>query len=40
MAPIHHHFELAGWPEPKVIVRFWIVSFVFAILALSTLKLR
>jgi phospho-N-acetylmuramoyl-pentapeptide-transferase len=40
MAPIHHHFELLGWPEPKVIVRFWIISFVFAILALSTLKLR
>lgn len=40
MAPIHHHFELKGWPETKVIVRFWIVSLVFAILALATLKLR
>jgi len=40
MAPIHHHFELKGWPEPKVIVRFWIISVVLAILALSTLKLR
>ncbi len=40
MAPIHHHFELSGWPETKVIVRFWIVSLIFAILALSTLKLR
>jgi phospho-N-acetylmuramoyl-pentapeptide-transferase len=40
MAPIHHHFELLGWPEPKVIVRFWIVSIVFSILALATLKLR
>ncbi len=40
MAPIHHHFELSGWAEPKVIVRFWIISFVFAVLALSTLKLR
>jgi phospho-N-acetylmuramoyl-pentapeptide-transferase len=40
MAPIHHHFELVGWPEPKVIVRFWIVSFILGILALSTLKLR
>ncbi len=40
MAPLHHHFELLGWPEPKVIVRFWIISFVLAILALSTLKLR
>jgi phospho-N-acetylmuramoyl-pentapeptide-transferase len=40
MAPIHHHFELLGWPEPKVIVRFWIASFVFAVIALSALKLR
>jgi phospho-N-acetylmuramoyl-pentapeptide-transferase len=40
MAPIHHHFELKGWAEPKVIVRFWIVSIILAILALSTLKLR
>ena len=40
MAPIHHHYELKGWPETKVIVRFWIVSLVFAILALATLKLR
>jgi phospho-N-acetylmuramoyl-pentapeptide-transferase len=40
MAPIHHHFELMGWPETKVIVRFWIVSLVFAILALATIKLR
>ncbi len=40
MAPIHHHFELLGWPEPKVIVRFWIISIVLSILALATLKLR
>jgi phospho-N-acetylmuramoyl-pentapeptide-transferase len=40
MAPIHHHFELLGWPEPQIIVRFWIVSVVGALLALSTLKLR
>jgi phospho-N-acetylmuramoyl-pentapeptide-transferase len=40
MAPIHHHFELLGWPEPKVIVRFWIVSIFFAILGIATLKLR
>jgi phospho-N-acetylmuramoyl-pentapeptide-transferase len=40
MAPIHHHFELIGWPEPQIIVRFWIVSIVCALLALSTLKLR
>ncbi|MFK5925526.1 MAG: phospho-N-acetylmuramoyl-pentapeptide-transferase [Desulfuromusa sp.] len=40
MAPIHHHFELKGWPEPKIIVRFWIISIVLALIALSTLKLR
>jgi phospho-N-acetylmuramoyl-pentapeptide-transferase len=40
MAPIHHHFELLGWPEPQIIVRAWIVSVVCALLALSTLKLR
>jgi phospho-N-acetylmuramoyl-pentapeptide-transferase len=40
MAPIHHHFELAGWAEPKVIVRFWIVSILLGLLAISTLKLR
>ena len=40
MAPIHHHFELKGWPEPKVIVRFWIISFALALVALATLKLR
>jgi phospho-N-acetylmuramoyl-pentapeptide-transferase len=40
MAPIHHHFELLGWPEPQIIVRFWIVSIICAVLALSTLKLR
>jgi len=40
MAPIHHHFELKGWAEPKVIVRFWIISFVLALVALATLKLR
>lgn len=40
MAPLHHHFELAGWAEPKVIVRFWIVAVMFALLGLSTLKLR
>lgn len=40
MAPIHHHFELLGWPEPQIIVRFWIVSIICALVALSTLKLR
>ncbi len=40
MAPIHHHYELKGWPEPQIIVRFWIISFICAVVALSTLKLR
>jgi phospho-N-acetylmuramoyl-pentapeptide-transferase len=40
MAPIHHHFELKGWAEPKVIVRFWIVSIMLALATLATLKLR
>ena len=40
MAPLHHHFELLGWSEPKIIVRFWIISFILALLSLTTLKLR
>jgi phospho-N-acetylmuramoyl-pentapeptide-transferase len=40
MAPIHHHFELAGWPEPRVIVRFWIVTVVLVLFGLATIKLR
>ncbi|MDH5637122.1 MAG: phospho-N-acetylmuramoyl-pentapeptide-transferase [Nitrospinota bacterium] len=40
MAPLHHHFEQLGWPEPQVIVRFWVVAIVFAMISLSTLKLR
>jgi phospho-N-acetylmuramoyl-pentapeptide-transferase len=40
MAPIHHHFELKGWPEPKVIVRFWIIGIMLALLSLATLKVR
>jgi phospho-N-acetylmuramoyl-pentapeptide-transferase len=40
MAPIHHHFEKKGWPEPKVVVRFWIISILLALVALSSLKLR
>ena len=40
MAPIHHHFELKGWPEPRVIVRFWIISFVLVLIGLATLKVR
>ncbi len=40
MAPLHHHFELKGWPEPRVIVRFWIISFILVLFGLATLKLR
>jgi phospho-N-acetylmuramoyl-pentapeptide-transferase len=40
MAPLHHHFELLGWSESKVITRFWIMALVFALFALTTLKLR
>jgi phospho-N-acetylmuramoyl-pentapeptide-transferase len=40
MAPIHHHFELSGWPEPKIIVRFWIVSILLALITLVSLKVR
>ena len=40
MAPLHHHFELKGWAEPKVIIRFWILAVLFALMSLSTLKLR
>jgi phospho-N-acetylmuramoyl-pentapeptide-transferase len=40
MAPIHHHYELKGWAEPKIIVRFWIISIILALVAVSTLKLR
>ena len=40
MAPLHHHFELIGWSESKIIVRFWIVALVFALFSLTTLKLR
>jgi phospho-N-acetylmuramoyl-pentapeptide-transferase len=40
MAPIHHHYELKGWPEPQIIVRFWIVSIILALVSLSLLKLR
>ncbi|MDE1152963.1 MAG: phospho-N-acetylmuramoyl-pentapeptide-transferase [Micavibrio sp.] len=40
MAPIHHHFEKEGWPETKVVIRFWIISIIFALIGLSTLKLR
>ena len=40
MAPLHHHFELLGWPESKVVIRFWIIGALFALLTLSTLKIR
>jgi phospho-N-acetylmuramoyl-pentapeptide-transferase len=40
MAPLHHHFELKGWPEPRVIVRFWIVTFILVLVGLSSLKIR
>ncbi len=40
MAPIHHHFEQLGWSEPQIVVRFWIIAFVLALIGLSSLKLR
>ena len=40
MSPIHHHFELAGWSESKVVIRFWIVALIFSLMSLATLKLR
>lgn len=40
MAPLHHHYELMGWPEPKTVIRFWILGGIFAIIALSTLKIQ
>ena len=40
MAPLHHHFELIGWPEPKVTIRFWIIAIVLSLIALASLKLR
>ena len=40
MAPIHHHFELKGWPEPKIIVRFWIITVILVLIGLATLKIR
>ena len=40
MAPLHHHFELSGWDESKVVIRFWILALIFSLLSLATLKLR
>ena len=40
MAPLHHHFEMLGWQEPKIVVRLWIVGIIFGLLGLATLKVR
>ena len=40
MAPIHHHFEKKGWAEPQVVIRFWIISLILALIGLATLKIR
>ncbi|MDP6218404.1 MAG: phospho-N-acetylmuramoyl-pentapeptide-transferase, partial [Alphaproteobacteria bacterium] len=40
MAPLHHHFEKKGWPESTIVIRFWIISVILALISLSTLKLR
>jgi len=40
MSPLHHHFELVGWKEPQIVIRFWIAAFIFALFSLTTLKLR
>jgi len=40
MAPLHHHYELKGWPEPRIIVRFWIITVILVLFGLATLKLR
>jgi phospho-N-acetylmuramoyl-pentapeptide-transferase len=40
MAPLHHHFELKGWPEPRVIVRFWILTVILVLVGLASLKIR
>jgi len=40
MAPLHHHFELKGWPEPRVIVRFWVITVILILIGLATLKIR
>jgi phospho-N-acetylmuramoyl-pentapeptide-transferase len=40
MAPFHHHFEKKGWAEPKIVVRFWIISFILILVGLATLKIR
>jgi phospho-N-acetylmuramoyl-pentapeptide-transferase len=40
MAPLHHHFELKGWPESQIVIRFWIIAVILALIGLSTLKIR
>ncbi|MBV9776022.1 MAG: phospho-N-acetylmuramoyl-pentapeptide-transferase, partial [Acetobacteraceae bacterium] len=40
MAPLHHHFEKKGWAEPTIVIRFWIISFILALIGLATLKIR
>ena len=40
LSPIHHHYEMKGWDEPKIIVRFWLISALLALVALGTLKMR
>ena len=40
MAPLHHHYELKGWPEPRVIVRFWIITVILILIGLASLKIR
>ena len=40
MAPLHHHFEKKGWSEPTIVIRFWIIAFILALVGLATLKLR
>jgi phospho-N-acetylmuramoyl-pentapeptide-transferase len=40
MAPIHHHFEKKGWAEPQIVIRFWIISLILAVVGLATLKVR
>ncbi|NTW10368.1 MAG: phospho-N-acetylmuramoyl-pentapeptide-transferase, partial [Chlorobiaceae bacterium] len=40
MAPLHHHFQLKGWPEQKIVIRFWIIAILFLLASLTTLKLR
>ena len=40
MAPLHHHFELKGWPEPRIIVRFWIITVILVLIGLASLKIR